>query len=154
MLGYVPAVSGKSERIARQIEHLQGGDWPAQYLAYFECFNQGLFYESHDVLEDLWLQDRHGPNGNFYKGLIQLAGAFVHLQKHTAARPRLRPAVALFRLAHANLGRYSEFHEGLNLREVGSMIDCWIDWVEAGRFEQNPFPARTAPELKFLPRRA
>ena len=41
---------------------------------------------------------RHTPNDGFYKGLIQLAGAFVHLQKD-----RLRPAASLFRLAQKYL---------------------------------------------------
>ena len=52
-----------------------------RYAGYFALFNQQKFYEAHDILEDLWLPDRHGVNGSFYKGLIQLAGAFVHLQK-------------------------------------------------------------------------
>ena len=52
----------------------------ARFAGYFILFNEQKFYEAHDVLEDLWLPDRHGPNGHFYKGLIQLAGAFVHLQ--------------------------------------------------------------------------
>ena len=50
------------------------------------------------------------PNGNFYKGLIQLAGAFVHLQKN-----RLRPSAALFKLAQANLVQFPAFHEQLDL---------------------------------------
>src|SRR6266702_2966293 len=83
------------------IESFRGQELDAHYLGYFDCFNRQLFYEAHDVLEDLWLPDRHGAAGNFYKGLIQLAGAFVHLQKN-----RLRPAAALFKLAQANLEKY------------------------------------------------
>ena len=77
-------------------------------VSYFECFNQQRFFEAHEVLEALWLPQRQGPNGSFYKGLIQLAGAFVHLQKN-----RLGPAVALFELARANLQKYPAIHEGL-----------------------------------------
>ena len=69
----------------------------SNYLGYFELFNAQLFYEAHDVLEELWLPIRREPQGDFYKGLIQLAGAFVHLQKN-----RLRPAAALFKLARTN----------------------------------------------------
>ena len=76
-VNYLKRVSHKSARIAVMIESLQGRELDARYLGYFECFNRQLFYEAHDVLEDLWLPDRSGPNGNFYKGLIQLAGAFV-----------------------------------------------------------------------------
>src|SRR5476649_990984 len=111
--GYAGRVSHKSARIAAMIESFRGGELDAHYLGYFDCFNRQLFYEAHDVLEDLWLSDRHGANGNFYKGLIQLAGAFVHLQKN-----RLRPAAALFKLALANLERYSSPHEELDLKIV------------------------------------
>jgi Domain of unknown function (DUF309) len=61
--GYLP-VSHKSPKIA----DLQGRDLDAHYLGYFTCFNHGQFYEAHAVLEELWLADRHGPDGNFYKG--------------------------------------------------------------------------------------
>ena len=81
------------------IQDLQGGELDPHYAGFFECFNQQLFYEAHDVLEELWLPRRREPDGLFYKGLIQLAGAFVHLQKD-----RLSPAAALFRLARQTDG--------------------------------------------------
>ncbi len=86
------------------IESFQGTELDAALPRLFRLsyFNRQLFYEAHDVLEDLWLPDRHGPNGNFYKGLIQLAGAYVHLQKN-----RLRPSAALFKLAQAKSGKIS-----------------------------------------------
>src|SRR5216117_3678649 len=104
------SMSKKSAMIAALIASCEGRELDAHYLGYFACFNRGLFYEAHDVLEELWLADRKGPNGAFYKGLIQLAGAFVHLQKG-----RLRPAAALFKLAHANLQRYPDGHERLDV---------------------------------------
>jgi predicted metal-dependent hydrolase len=82
-------VSKKSPRIAAMIAGLSRPGMDPHYLGYFECFNQQLFYEAHDVLEELWLAQRRQPNDLFYKGLIQLAGAFVHLQKN-----RLKPAAA------------------------------------------------------------
>src|SRR5271156_1990851 len=103
-------MSKKSAKIAALIAGCEGRDLDAHYLGYFECFNRGMYYDAHDVLEKLWLPDRDGPNGAFYKGLIQLAGAFVHLQKN-----RLRPAAALFKLARANLKKFPDFHEQLDV---------------------------------------
>jgi len=114
------------------------------YQGYFDCFNQGQYYEAHDVLEQLWLKDRHGPNGAFYKGLIQLAGAFVHLQKD-----RLRPAAALFKLAGANLGQYSGQHEHLVISDVLAMIEHWNSSLEKGAFESNPLQAQPPPMLRL-----
>ena len=114
----------------------------ARYLGYFECFNRQLFYEAHDVLEDLWLPDRHGPNGKFYKGLIQLAGAFVHLQKN-----RLRPSAALLKLAQANFEQYPDRHERLNLVAVQLLIMGWLVQLEKGGFCVNPLTAKNVPQL-------
>lgn len=40
-------------------------------------FNRSEFWESHEVLEAPWRQHRSG----FYKGLILLASAYVHVQR-------------------------------------------------------------------------
>jgi predicted metal-dependent hydrolase len=148
---YPERVSHKSARITTMIESFRGQELNAHYLGYFDCFNRQLFYEAHDVLEDLWLPDRHGANGNFYKGLIQLAGAFVHLQKN-----RLRPSAALFKLAQANLEKYPRVHERLDLNEVQAMIRRWLDQLESRNFTVNPLtPAQqprlglTAPAISF-----
>lgn len=149
LTGTLRAVSRKSAKIAELIEGCQGRDLDAHYLGYFECFNRGLFYESHDVLEELWLADRHGPDGGYYKGLIQFAGAFVHLQKHTSLRPRLRPAAALFKLARTNLGNYPAGHHRLDVLNVLKVIEDWLARLEAGAFEINPLTPGNAPQLEL-----
>src|ERR1017187_6673631 len=131
------------------IESFQGQELDAHYLGYFDCFNRQLFYEAHDVLEDLWLTDRHGPNGNFYKGLIQLAGAFVHLQKN-----RPHPAAALFKLALANLEKYPDKHECLNAAAACGLIRNWLGSLEAAHFKKNPLTNENQPKLALEPPRS
>jgi len=130
MLG---SMSKKSAMIAALIAGCQGREQDAHYLGYFECFNRGLFYEAHDVLEELWLPNRNGSNGPFYKGLIQFAGAFVHLQKG-----RVSPAAALFRLAHANLQKYPAIHERLEINHVLESIGHWLGRLDTNGATQNP----------------
>ena len=142
-------MSKKSAKIAALIEACRGRDLDAHYLGYFECFNRGLFYEAHDVLEELWLAQRRGPNDAFFKGLIQLAGAFVHLQKHTPQRSRLRPSAALFKLARGNLGPYAPRHERLDVALVLSMIADWLAQLDLGGFDVNPLRAENAPQLRL-----
>jgi predicted metal-dependent hydrolase len=146
-LAYVRPVSKKSAKIAALIADCQSKELPAHYLGYFECFNQGRFYEAHDVLEELWLTSRGGPNDAFYKGLIQFAGAFVHLQKHSPRYHRLRPAAALFRLARANLQSYQPSHERLDLQNLMATMEHWIADLEKGDFRENPFKGDNAPLL-------
>jgi hypothetical protein len=116
------------------------------YAGYFACFNRGLYFEAHDVLEELWLPVRRGADGDFYKGLIQLAGAFVHLQKD-----RLRPADALFALADANLARYPSVHLRFDTAGARRWIAQWRDWLADSSFAANPLGRVPTPRLKLLP---
>lgn len=135
----------KRERIAELTRQFSTGGiaLDPRYAGYFVLFNQQQYYEAHDVLEDLWLADRQGPNGNFYKGLIQLAGAFVHLQKR-----RLQPSAALFKLAQKNLEPYSTFHEHLDVAAVQQLIASWLDELHATAFHTNPLDLRPAPRIQ------
>jgi predicted metal-dependent hydrolase len=132
----------KHARIAGMAKNFATDGVDPHYAGYFVLFNQQKFYEAHDVLEHLWLPGRKGANGDFYKGLIQLAGAFVHLQKN-----RLRPAAALFKLAQANLAKYPPVHERLNLAAVQLLIDGWLWRLEKDEFTVNPLTNAMAPQL-------
>jgi hypothetical protein len=135
-------MSKKSPKIAALLEECAGETENPYYHGYFVCFNRELFYEAHDVLEELWLKDKASPNYSFYKGLIQLAGAFVHLQKS-----RLKPAVALFNLASANLAKYPETHDEFDVRSASVLIADWRSFIETHGFERNPLAERPAPKL-------
>lgn len=137
-------MSRKSEKIAARIKAFGGGELSPYYLGYFDCFNRQEFYEAHDVLEEMWLPQRKAADGDFYKGLIQLAGAFVHLQKN-----RLGPAVALFNLAQANLAKYPADHHQLSVTGAIELIGAW-----RARLQQeparNPLQPGAAPVLTLL----
>lgn len=138
-------MSSKSSKIAHCLDPFRGRGLDAHYLAYFDCFNRGRYYEAHEVLEELWLTQRRGPEGDFYKGLIQLAGAFVHLQKN-----RQQPAAALFKLARANLEKYPTAYERLDVAEVNRIISRWLRELEAGGQAHHPLRAEDQPHLELL----
>jgi predicted metal-dependent hydrolase len=114
------------------------------YVSFFRCFNRGLYFEAHDELEQLWLSRRGSPDGAFYKGLIQLAGAFVHLEKH-----RTQPAARLLELALGNLGSYHSPHHWLNLVQAKALIGDWLDHLKQS--SSGPYSARPAPSLHLEP---
>jgi predicted metal-dependent hydrolase len=147
----------KSERLRAFVDSLPKaatpGDLDPRYTGYFTCFNSGQYYEAHDVLEDLWLGGERGPDYAFFKGLIQFAGAFVHLQKQ-AARPdhpkdgrRLRPAVRLFALAKTNLASFRPEHMRLDVDRVLELAERHVDSIVASDYTQNPWHPETAPRL-------
>ena len=155
-LGMASQPPKKAERMDAFVRSLGlgGAEHDPCYLGYFACFNEQEYYEAHDVLEHLWLQGRDG-NYAYYKGLIQLAGAFVHFKKQRA-RPdhptdgrRMFPAVRLFRLAEKNLSAYRPVHLGLNLEMVFELIESHISRIEASEFSQNPWSPEAAPQLRL-----
>jgi hypothetical protein len=148
----------KSERMEEFVRGLEvscmGREFDPCYLGYFECFNSGRYYDAHDVLEYLWLKDgRDAPDYAFYKGLIQLAGGFVHLRlqylnpAHVKHGRRLHPARRLFLLAEANLIPYGPLHNGLNLELVLILCRKMIGRLEQSDCSLNPWVPEAAPAL-------
>ncbi len=139
-------MSHKTQKIADLIAKLRGKELDAHYLGYFECFNQEQFFEAHEVLEELWLPLRGGAEDRFYKGLIQFAGAFVHVQKR-----RLQPAAALLRLARGNLDGYPTPHHQLDLQALVLTIDSCLTGLTAQSAETASLSHYPFPKLALLP---
>jgi predicted metal-dependent hydrolase len=112
------------------------------YTGFFRCFNAQLYYEAHDVLEEVWLPIRGQPKAKFYQGLIQMAGGFVHLKKN-----RLGPAARLFALALANFEAYPARHEGINLDVSREICRRYRQAVLDSGETVNPWSSDRAPEL-------
>jgi len=146
----------KEDRVAAFTRELSSDgkvDDRAYYRAYFQLFNDQQYYEAHDVLEQLWLKALE-PEIQFYKGLIQLAGAFVHLQKqfrrptHPTDGRRLRPAWRLFKLAHKNLITFSPAFHGLRVEQTIKLIELTVEQLEQSHFAKNPWSPDFAPKLE------
>src|SRR5438067_4661292 len=151
----------KRERISRWLaettaEHV---DWDGAevathpcYRAFFRCWNEQRYYEAHDVLEQLWLKT-DSPDADFFKGLIQAAGAFVHLQKrfehplHAKHSRRLPPAVRLFRLAGRNLASFMPRHHRLDVAHLCQLLSPYAEQIVASDHTIKPCAPATAPQL-------
>jgi predicted metal-dependent hydrolase len=137
-------LSHKSTKIAALVECWEGQSLDPHYLGFFDCFNKQRFFEAHEVLEELWLSRRGTPKAMFYQALIQLAGAFVHVQK-----TRLGPAASLFRLANKNLERYMPTYEDLDVADVRNLISQWLSRLEDGASAPCAFLATNKPQLSL-----
>jgi predicted metal-dependent hydrolase len=154
----------KGERISQLLTELTGDAVNADqtdvrshpfYLAFFHCWNDRRYYDAHDVLEQLWLKKK-SPDADFFKGLIQAAGAFVHLQKrfeypaHAKHGRRLPPAVRLFRLAEKNLSGFGPRHYGLDVAALCQLLRAYADKIVASDYTFNPWSPQSAPKLKLI----
>jgi hypothetical protein len=145
----------KSDRIHAFVEQLAISPQSALdpcYLGFFQCFNEQRYYEAHDVLEHLWLKHR---DDSFFKGLIQIAGAFVHLQKqflrpdHPKDGRRLFPAVRLFELGMSNLEAHRPSRLQLDVDALSDLCAYFVTEIVASDFTVNPWLPHAAPRIEL-----
>jgi predicted metal-dependent hydrolase len=152
-------MSGKASRISELWDGIDARGRDVRYAAYFHHFNREDYYEAHDVLESLWLEEgRQARRAAFYQGLIQLAGAFVHMRKHfehpghRVHQQRLAPAYRLLGLAEKNLAGYGEEWEGIRLEVISELAKQIKSDLSSGEFQKNPWSPKQGPRLE-LPKR-
>jgi predicted metal-dependent hydrolase len=134
--------SPKIDALLAQFE--ETSDFSRHYVGFFRCFNAQAYYEAHDVLEEIWLPIRGQPQAKFYQGLIQMAGAFVHLQKS-----RLGPSARLFALALKNFEPYPSSHEGIHLDAIRQLCREHRQALIDSHETVNPWSKDRAPQLKL-----
>jgi hypothetical protein len=87
-------------RYKNALDAIQSGEFTDPLQQAVAIWNQGLYFEFHDHLEDLW-KDATGDKRQALKGLIKAAAVYIHLeQDHQQA------AESLALKAHALLQQY------------------------------------------------
>lgn len=89
-------------------------EYAYEYLEALRLFNRGLYFESHEELEQLWVRLPKSPDKTFYQAIIHIAAAFLH-----RSRERAKPALAQYRRAcdkFSSLGQNE--YQGMNLAEL------------------------------------
>jgi hypothetical protein len=153
----------KGERISQFVREMEGGDANLAagdiaehpcYRGFFRCWNEQRYYEAHDVLEHLWLET-NSDDSRYFKGLIQAAGGFVHLQKnfehpaHPKHSRRLAPAVRLFRLAEENLAPFAPVRHALDVVQFLALIEKFRSAISVREPKHNPWSPDNAPQLEL-----
>jgi len=108
------------------------------YLRGVELFNQGEYFDCHEVWEELWIEES-GEDRRFYQGLIQAAVALYHLENGNAVGSR-----KLVDSSSTYLREYMPEHCGL---DVGAFVTAILRC-----FEQNVASHMDGPgDLKGRP---
>ena len=94
-------------------------DLDSQFEKGIDLFNQREFYECHDTIEEVWLQES-SDRQPFLQGLIQAAVAFHHYQhgKWGAARSMLQ-------LALEKLSPCKPTFEGFDILALVGSLTAW-----------------------------
>lgn len=121
-------------------------DYEPLYLAGIEKFNECDYYESHELWEELWTDDR-GPSRKFYQGLIQVAVALFHF-----GNGNLRGARKLHGTARGYLEPYLPHHLGLDLtRFLGAFDDCLAELLKGTDDAPIEVDPERLPEIHLDP---
>lgn len=89
-------------------------DYPFAYYEFFVKYNEGDYYTCHDLLEEMWLEER---SNLFLKGLLQMVVAQYHYSYGNVKGARL-----MMEVAEQYLGPYCPVHWNLDVEEVVTFV--------------------------------
>lgn len=100
-------------------------DYPELYLQGLRLFNDEEFFESHEVLEELWTETQD-ERRKFYQGLIQAAVALLHF-----GNENLGGAKKVYLSSRKYLEPYQPEYEGLDVSGfLQAMHHCFAELLE------------------------
>jgi predicted metal-dependent hydrolase len=89
-------------------------------------FNEGLYFECHDTLEELWSGIR-GPSRDFFQGLIQVSVGLYHLGNENREGAR-----SMFERALKRLDGYPPRYAGFDVEAQRRELRDWHAGLSAG----------------------
>ncbi|MBI4446074.1 MAG: DUF309 domain-containing protein [Acidobacteria bacterium] len=93
------------------------------FREFIELFDSARFWEAHEVLESAWKEERQ----DFYKGLIQIAAAWLHLERGNRAG-----VLKVLPRALGYLEKYPSSYQGWDLAELIAVCRRCLKQVRSG----------------------
>ena len=112
-----------------------------RFAAGVALFNQGEYFEAHEVWEELWM-DCPAAERRFVQALIQAAVAIYHYGRNNAAG-----AARLFHSARRYLEPYRPVHRGLDIDRFWKQVQAHLAPVLDG----SPAPSGPRPIITLDP---
>ena len=95
-----------------------------RFLKGIEEFNNGLYFECHETLEEIWLEE-HGEERKFYQGIIQIAAGYYKLEQGVPVG-----ALKLWRMGLEKLQAYSPVYLGVNVDALVGAVSANLAALE------------------------
>ena len=90
-------------------------------------FNQQLFFECHETLEEIWLEE-HGEDRRFYQGIIQIAAGYYKLQQGVPVG-----AIKLWRTGIEKVENFGPIFLGINVESLVTAVRANLAQLESGQ---------------------
>ncbi len=113
----------------------------ARFLKGIEEFNGELFFECHETLEEIWLEE-HGEDRDFYQGIIQIAAAYFKWEQNVPMG-----TLKLMRSGLDKLAPYGFMYQGVDLNSFMETVQRHLKEVEAFTHDGGDMPNLRAPHL-------
>ena len=138
VLGHQPAPGSGAARLTAENQ--------AAIQAGMDLYNAGQYWESHEALEEVWLEAR-SEDRLFLQGLIQASAAFhKYLVQENAVG-----AVKLLTRALDKLTRYSDDYMELDMGPFKQGLNtCWREIIELGQRHIDEFDPGLVPALRWI----
>src|SRR5574337_1599135 len=114
-----------------------------RFLKGIKEFNQRLFFECHETLEEIWSEE-HGKDRAFYQGIIQIAVGYLKWEEGV-----LIGAIKLWRSGLEKLAAYPPVHLGLKLDPFVQEVRAALREIELAYQKGGDAPALNVPQLSL-----
>ena len=112
-----------------------------RFLKGIEEFNQRLFFECHETLEEIWFEE-HGEDRLFYQGIIQVAVGYLKWEEGV-----LIGSIKLWRSGLEKLAAYPPVHMGVQLGSFIEEVKAGLKEVERAYEKGGDSPNLHVPQL-------
>jgi uncharacterized protein len=112
-----------------------------RFLKGIDEFNQGLFFECHETLEEIWLEE-HGEERRFYQGIIQIAAGYFKWEQGVPAG-----AIKLWHSGLEKIEPYAPVYLGINVESFVAAVKDNLTELKAIQEKGEAYPTLNIPLL-------
>src|SRR5712692_9319242 len=148
---YIPHIAYLRQQTSRLLDALRfvktfaGAGMVTDLHRGVALFNAGLFFECHELLESV-CKATTGPDKAFYHGIVQVAAAFYHYEKHNR-----HGAVTLMTKGLGKLAGYPDRHLGIEVVAFRKALQSWAASFET-ETKTNAIHPEMLPHIEFVER--
>jgi predicted metal-dependent hydrolase len=113
-----------------------------RFIKGIEEFNNGLYFECHETLEEIWLEE-HGEERKFYQGIIQIAAGYYKLEQGVPVG-----ALKLWRMGIEKLLAYGPIYLGVNVEALVAGVGANLAALE--KDQQQSAKSLAVPTIQLF----
>jgi len=113
-----------------------------EFLEGVEQFNKQEFFDCHETLEHLWMEDR-SPERELIQGIIQIAVGYYHYLRNNRVG-----ALKLLTRGLERIKKYDAICMNLNIQQLAADVSSNIQEIENS--EKETFPPISIPVIEVL----